>query len=221
MTTTSAPPSPTPRPSAPPSRYRRLAQIAVAGLAVALLAFLIGRFATGAVTPHLYSGTILQASEPAPSMDGLTYADGSAVDLAALRGDLVLVYFGYTNCPDICPTTLSTAAGAIDRLGDDGDRVQLLMVSVDPARDDLASLQEYVEFFHPRFRGAGGSADVIDAVSTRYGIFTAIGEGTVETGYLVDHTATLAGIDRDGTLRIVWPPTVTVSDLTDDLEELL
>ena len=219
--TSTAPP--TLEPSSPADRRARpgLLRIAAAGVAIAAVAYLIGRLAVSTVAPHLYAGTVLQASEPAPAMDELQYSDGSQVDLTAMEGDLVLVYFGYTNCPDICPTTLSTAAAAIERMGEDGSRVQLLMISVDPARDDPQSLQEYVEFFHPRFRGVGGTPDAIARTSSRYGIFTQIGDGTVETGYLVDHTATLAGIAPDGTLRIVWPPTVTISDLTNDMEELL
>lgn len=226
MTSTAAPPSPsaTPPTGPPPARSkrRRLLAVAVAGVAVAGVAFLIARLLFGSVTPHFYAGTVLQGATPAAPMDGLVYANGDPVDLADFEDDVVLVYFGYTNCPDICPTLLSAAGFAIDGLSEsERERVHLLMVSVDPERDDLASLQEYVEFFHPSFAGVGGDVVDIDRVASLYGVFYSLGEGTAEEGYLVDHTATLAGIAPDGSLRIVWPPNVTAEDLNADMKELL
>ena len=188
----------------------------VAVVITIVVAVLVARSVFSAVTPHLYSGTILQQSNPAPAMDGLAFVDGEPVDIAALSGDLVLVYFGYTNCPDVCPTTLSAAANAIDRLpADQREQVRLLMVTVDPDRDRPGELEEYVEFFHPEFDGVTGPVADIDRVASLYGVFYELGDGTVETGYVVDHTATLMAIGPDGTLRIVWPPNVTSQDLHD------
>ncbi|MEL6984265.1 MAG: SCO family protein, partial [Actinomycetota bacterium] len=107
--------------------------------------------------PHLYAGTVLQGDEAAPSLAELSYADGTTVDLGAYEGEVVLVFFGYTNCPDICPTTMADAAGAMDLLDDgDAERTNLLMVSVDPDRDPVGTVDEYAGFFNPAFRGAGG-----------------------------------------------------------------
>ena len=209
-----------PDPNAPARRHRAV----VIGLVIvgALAGLFVARSLFSAVTPHLYSGTILQQSTPAPDMDGLVFATGEPVDIGALSGDLVLVYFGYTNCPDVCPTTLSSAATAISELDSDRqERVQLLMVTVDPRRDDLGELQEYVEFFHPDFRGVSGAVDDISRAASLYGIFYELGEGSIEEGYVVDHTATLMAIGTDGTLRIVWPPNISTNDLHNDLEELL
>ena len=172
--------------------------------------------------PHLYAGTVLQSSESAPPLDSLRDATGAPVDLAAYDGDVVVLYFGYTNCPDVCPTTLSDLARARSGLSDgDQERVHVMMVSVDPARDDAASLQTYVEFFDPSFMGVTGEVADIDRVAAGYGVFYELGEGTVETGYTVDHTASLMAIGTDGALRVLWGPDVSSDALRDDLKELL
>ena len=203
-------------------RRRGIVVAVVATVAVGLLGVVVARSLFGTVTPHLYSGTVLQQSEPAPSMDGLRFVSGEPVDVAAFADELVLVYFGYTNCPDICPTTLSSAATAIDQLSSDQqDKVRLLMVTVDPERDLPAELEEYVEFFHPEFDGATGDLDAVTRVASLYGVFYEHGEGSIEEGYVVDHTATLMAIGPDGALRIVWPPEVSSKDLRDDIKELL
>ena len=203
------------RPSPRRRRGRRLFTIVLSilgGIALAL-------FALQSVRPHLYSGTVLQGATPAPTMDGLVFGDGSSVELAAFEGDLLMVYFGYANCPDICPTTLVKAAEAIDRLDPDlGARARLLMVSVDPERDTPAILSEYTRFFHPSFVGATGPTTEVDNVASQYGIFYQLGEGE---NYTVDHTSSLMGIGPDGVLRILWPPDVSAERLSDDIAELL
>lgn len=205
--------------AADPGRRRLLtALMVVAGVAIGLVVVigLIGR-----LRPHLYAGTVLQGDEPAPALDDLAYADGSPVDLGAFDGEVVLVFFGYTNCPDVCPTTLAEAAGALERLGDKADRTNLIMVSVDPGRDDPASLQDYVGFFDPSFRGAGGPVEAIDAAASAYGVFYRLDEPDTDGGYLVDHTGTLMGIGPDGALRVVWSPGVGPEALAADIDALL
>lgn len=189
---------------------------------VAVLLFGAGRALAGTVSPHLYSGTVLQDSSPAPNLDELSYEDGSPVDLSANSGEVTLLYFGFTNCPDICPTALADAATALRGLSnDERERVNLVMVTVDPARDIQPELQRYVEFFDPAFRSASGSREAIDRAAASYGVFYEMGPGTVESGYTVDHTATMLGIDTAGSLRVVWPPTISPKQLQDDIKELL
>jgi protein SCO1/2 len=201
---------------------RRLRIIQAASLvAVILGGAAVAKLAVGAFRPHLYSGTVFKESVAAPPMDGLIFTDGSPADPTGFEGKVILVYFGYTKCPDVCPTTLSTAAQAIEDLGDQGDNVELWMVTVDPDRDDPETLAGYMTFFHPRFLGVTGSADDIDRAASAYGVFYQLGEGTPETGYTVDHTATLMGIGPDGALRITWPTGVTSEALAADIDELL
>lgn len=170
--------------------------------------------------PYPYSGTVMQAPKPAPSMDGLLYSDGTPVDISDFEGDLLLVYFGYTSCPDVCPTTLSQVAAARRRLGDDADHVRLLFISVDPERDDLASLGDYAHAFDDSFQAATGDLDTLARVATQYGIFFAKDE-SLDDGYTINHTATLMGIGPDGHLRIVWPALLDVERLAADMRELL
>jgi protein SCO1/2 len=122
----------------------------------------------------------------------------------------------------VCPLTLSDAAKAIDSMeADDGERTNLLMVSVDPARDDPATLDDYVGFFHAGFRGVGGPTEAIDRAASTYGVFYQLGEPDADGGYLVDHTGALLGIGPDGVLRVLWSSEVGPEALAADIEELL
>ena len=191
-------------------------------LAVVAAGLIAALWAASLFRPHLYAGTVLQGDEPAPSLAELAYADGTPVDLAALDGDVVLVFFGYTNCPDICPTTLADAAAAIDQLDDgEAERVHVIMVSVDPERDGTTTLQDYVGFFDPTFQGAAGTTEAIDRAASAYGVFYQLGEPEADGDYLVDHTGTLMGIGPDGAIRVVWSSGVGPDALAADLDALL
>lgn len=113
------------------------------------------------------------------------------VSLKDLRGKVVLLYFGYTYCPDICPTSLAaTAAGMKMLRAEELDKVAVLFVSVDPARDTLPRLQEYAAFFHPKVLGTTASPEVLAEVAARYGVFYAFQKvDTAGGGYVVDHSA--------------------------------
>ena len=210
-------------PDAPPAGRRRWPRrVAMVTATVAVFA-LVGWLGLRWITPHPYSGTVMQAPTPAPSMEGLYFTDGTPVDASAYDGDLLLVFFGYTGCPDVCPTTLSQVAAAKRMIGGDADRVNVMMVSVDPERDSLTDIDDYVKAFDPSFRGATGDMEAIERVAAQYGVFFARGEdiGAAGGGYTVDHTASLMGIDRDGHLRIVWPASIEAERLAADLDELL
>ncbi len=204
---------------AAPARTHRARTLAVV-LGVPLLVAVVVYAGFVLLRPHAYFGTVMQAPTPAPSMEDLVGIDGRPVDLAALRGDVVVLYFGYTFCPDVCPTTLAMAARAREQLGGDGERVHVMMVSVDPARDDVERVRDYVQAFDPSFLGATGELADVEQVAATYGVFFAEG-APLGDGYAVDHTATLMAIDTDGKLRIVWSPNVTADALADDLRELL
>lgn len=194
----------------------------IGALVLLVLLFGLGRFVLAQFQPHLYAGSILQGDEPAPSLDGLTLSDGRPADLSAFEGKVVVVYFGYMNCPDVCPTALSDVAAAKAMMpADKADDIELVMVSVDPARDSLDELGQFVGSFDPAFLGAGADLPTIDTVAARYGVYYAYGEGDIESGYAVDHTASLMGVDPDGVLRILWSPEVTRPQLAADFEALL
>jgi protein SCO1/2 len=124
------------------------------------------------------------------------------VSLSDFRGKLVLVYFGYTYCPDICPTSLvATAEGLKQLTPAEQEKVAMLFVSVDPERDTPARLKEYVEFFHPGIIGVTGKPENLAEIARRYGVFYA--RQNVETagdGYVVDHSSDTYVIGMDGQL---------------------
>lgn len=205
-------------PSARP-RPRTLVAAALAALAVLLALLVAGPRIVARFQPHLYAGTVLQSDRPAPSLEGLTFTSGEPVSMAALKGDVVLVFFGYTNCPDVCPTTMAALARTMaDLRPRERDRVRVLMVTVDPARDDAATLERYVTSFDPGFEGAFGPADVTDRIASLYGVYFAPDDAG---GSTVDHSASLIGIGPDGALRVVWPPNVTEGALGSDIRALL
>ena len=122
------------------------------------------------------------------------------VSLSDYKGKLVLLYFGYTYCPDVCPTSLAATAEGLKQLSpEEQARVAMLFISVDPKRDTPARLREYAEFFHPSIVGVTGSAEVVADVAKRYGVFYA--EQKVETaggGYVVDHSSDTFIVGADG-----------------------
>ncbi len=169
--------------------------------------------------PHVFHGTVIQSPEPSYNFT-LTGADGD-VSLSDFRGKLVLLYFGYTFCPDICPATLANVGQALRKIGAKAEDVQLVMISLDPERDTPEKLAEYVAHFHPSFIGVTGSQEQLDEVASLYGIFYQKTEGSDATGYLIDHTATLMVIDREGYLKLVFPFGVTPDEIADDLKYML
>ncbi len=169
--------------------------------------------------PHTFHGTVIQSPEPSYDFT-LTGANGD-VSLSDFRGKLVLVYFGYTFCPDICPATLANVGQALNQIGGKADEVQLIMVSLDPERDTPEKLAEYVGHFHPSFIGITGTHEEIDTVASLYGIFYQVNQGSDATKYLIDHTATLLVIDREGYLKLVFPFGVTSQEIADDLKYMI
>jgi protein SCO1/2 len=187
--------------------------------AVAVAFFALVWIGAKALRPYTFHGTVIQSPEPAPAFT-LQSADGP-VSPSDFEGQVVVLFFGYTFCPDVCPTTLADLAGAMRLLGDEADDVQVVFVSVDPARDTPERLAEYVSSFDPRFIGITGTEAEVAAAAAVYGIFYEKHEGTPASGYLVDHTATAMVIDRKGRLKLVLPFGTGAQDIAADLHELL
>jgi len=122
------------------------------------------------------------------------------------RGRLMLVYFGFTYCPDVCPTDLQAIGLAVDKLGADSANVQPLFVTVDPERDTPAHLAEYVKLFHPRLIGLTGSAEAIRKAADAYKVYYARVDLNKDAGYTVDHTAFIYLMGRDGNYLGFFPP---------------
>jgi protein SCO1/2 len=171
--------------------------------------------------PHVYSGTVYNNPDPAPTFI-LTNDTGEIGSLDEYRGKVVLLYFGYTFCPDICPASLAELATALMTLDPaDRDRVQVLMISVDPARDTPEVLRSYMDHFDPAFVGFTGSDDEIAEVAADYNVFYQAHEGTAATGYLVDHWAGTYLIDPEGRLVESFGFGTRGEDIAADVEEWL
>ena len=196
---------------------RRSAGTALVAALVGVAVFLVGWFVVLPMfRPHAFHGAVIQSSTSAPAVD-LTASTGEQVSLADYTGKVVVIYFGYTFCPDVCPTTLAKLDRALDLMGDEADEVQVIMVSVDPQRDTPEALRDYMGYFDPSFIGLTGTDDEIASVATVYGVYFQAQEGSAATGYLVDHTATLMVVDKEGYLKLVLPSDVTAEDIADDL----
>jgi protein SCO1/2 len=145
---------------------------------------------------------------------------GKARSLADFRGKVVVVAFGYTHCPDVCPMTLANLANARRKLGKQGDEVQVLFVSVDPKRDTPDLLGRYVTAFDPSFLGLGGSPADLQRTEKDFHLY--VEERPTGNGdYSVDHSAQIFAYDRKGQLRLVMPQTATPDALASDIRVLL
>jgi protein SCO1/2 len=141
--------------------------------------------------------------------------------LADFRGKVVALFFGYTHCPDVCPTTLADMAKAMRLLGTDAQRVQVLFVTVDPKRDTPELLGQYVPAFDPSFLGLWGDAGATTKATKDFNIYFQERAGKDAASYTVDHTAQSFVIDKEGRLRLVWPYGIEPAQMAGDLKVLL
>jgi protein SCO1/2 len=132
----------------------------------------------------------------------LTDHNGKARTLEDFRGKVVVLFFGYTQCPDVCPTTLSELAATMQKLGADADRVQVLFVTVDPERDTPDLLARYVPAFNPSFLGLYGDAAATEATAKEFKIIYQKQPGPTPGAYSVDHSAGTYIFDPQGRLRV-------------------
>ena len=144
------------------------------------------------------------------------------VRLSDFRGKLVLIFFGYTSCPDICPTTMSTISAALNRLDDDElQHVQALFISVDPERDTADNLDRFTKYFHPDILGITGSKQEIDQVVKQYGSAYRKVNSDSAIGYLVDHSAAVYMVDAEGELKDMLPVNKPVEDIVGSIRKWL
>ena len=165
-------------------------------------------------------GTLLDTTEPVADFT-LKSSLGKPVALSDFRGEHVLLYFGYTNCPDVCPLTLAEIKDARKRLGDKAEAVQPLFITLDPGRDTPEHLAAYLKFFDPAIIGLAGTLEEIQSLATRFGIFFEQRDSGSAGGYLVDHTSVVIVIDPEGRLRAIFPNGVTGEQMASDLQSLL
>ncbi|TSE21387.1 SCO1 protein [Tepidimonas alkaliphilus] len=149
----------------------------------------------------------------------LTDQHGQRRTLQDFRGKVVMLYFGFVQCPDVCPTALARTVEVMQRLGPDAQRVQLLFVTVDPERDTPELLREYLAAFHPSFLGLTGTPQEIAAAAREFKVYYA--KVPTGSGYTMDHSAQTYLIDPQGRLRIVLKHEQTADDYAHDIAWLL
>jgi protein SCO1/2 len=148
--------------------------------------------------------------------------DGKMRTLADFKGKVVVMFFGYTQCPDICPTTLTEMKQVMTILGPQSDKVQVLFVTIDPARDTAAILKQYVPAFDPHFLGLRPADDAaLDKVAKDFKIYYKKVPGTSPGSYTMDHTAGSYAFDPEGHLRLYIKHAQGPETLAQDLKELL
>jgi protein SCO1/2 len=146
---------------------------------------------------------------------------GHPRSLADFRGKVVVLFFGYTHCPDVCPTTLGELAEVMKRLGPDADKVQVLFVTLDPARDTPALLAQYVPAFHPSFLGLYGDEAATRKAAADFKVFYQKQPGRDADSYTLDHGANSFVFDPQGRLRLVFGYASGVEPLVHDIRLLL
>jgi protein SCO1/2 len=170
-------------------------------------------------TPRLKAG-VFEPAQPAPEF-ALKGSDGAALNLARFKGKLVLLTFGFTNCPEVCPTTLATLAQARKQLGAQAADVQVVYVTVDPDRDDIPRIRQYLTAFDPSFVGGTEAPDKLAAMRKRYGVVAEKIPKPQPNAYGMNHSTSVFIIDRAGKLRAMMPYGHEAKDFVHDLKLLL
>jgi len=174
-----------------------------------------------------YWGLIASAPESGAAAIGgpftLIDESGRTVTEADFRGQPLLVYFGYTYCPDVCPTTLTAIAEALDLLGDKGHDIAVLFITVDPERDRPENLGEYVRVFHPQIVGLTGSPEQVAAAARAYRVYYAKAAQDPDDPeeYAMDHSAYTYLMGRDGKFLTHFPHGVSAKDMAERIAKLL
>jgi len=209
----------------------------VALAAIALLTILWGAVWAVRTDPEMFAGTRLQfiaallgeegaapTSPPGVSVGGpfsLVDGDGKAVSDSDFRGRWMLVYFGYTYCPDVCPTELQTISAALAKLGADAAKVAPMFITIDPARDTPAAIGSYVKLFDPKLIGLTGTAQQIADVAREYRVYYAkvTPKGASADGYLMDHSGFVYLMDPQGHFAALYNPATDADDMAAGLRD--
>ncbi len=195
---------------------RRLLAAALSALPLALA--LPG--CTSKAEPLPFEGNDITGSHLGRDLD-MTDTTGQRRTLADFRSKVLLVFFGYTQCPDVCPTAMALAAQTMQLLGDQARDVRVIMVSVDPARDTPDILGAYVQAFDPSFIGLTGTPEQLDKTARSFKAFYAKEPGPTPEHYAMNHSSAFYLMDRDGEARALLGPSLTPEDVAHDIKLLL
>jgi protein SCO1 len=189
-------------------------------LGIGLVIGIVAMVGVMSLQPYTLRGSEIDPPIPAPEIH-LSSTHGGAYKLSDQRGHLVVMFFGYTSCPDVCPVTLSEMRQLRSRLGNLSSNVDFVYVTVDPERDTLDHMTNYLNAFDPGVIGLTGSVAELEPVWAPYGVWREIQEGATAAGYLVGHSSRLYVIDRNNNLRATYSFGTPVEDVESDLRYLL
>ncbi len=196
---------------------KRLAPFAPLALIVSALAAM----AAWGLRPYTFRGQPLQPPRPAPDFV-LVDPDGHPFRLSDQRGRVVLLFFGYTTCPDVCPTALARFRQVREALGAEAAHVRFVFITVDPERDTPARLKRYVETFSPDFIALTGDRAALARVWEDYGVYVERQEAEGSAvGYLITHSSWTYLVDPDGDLRLIYPHGIAAQGMAMDIRYLL
>jgi protein SCO1/2 len=170
--------------------------------------------------PYSFHGTII--NPPLPVTDfTLQTSNEEVFRLSDQKGKIILLFFGYTSCPDVCPVTLATFKQVYDNLGGDAQQVRFVMITADPDRDTPDKVSEYAARFNPEFIGLSGDMTALYSIWKELGVFVEKQETGSAAGYLVSHTSSVYVLNQSGNLLMTFPYGTTAIEMIDDLNELL
>jgi protein SCO1/2 len=199
------------------SRRSLLAAVAAAPLVLALAA-------CGDSSPHAkapeFQGTDITGTDIGNDLN-MVDTQGKPRVLADFKGKVTVFFFGFTQCPDVCPTAMAQLAQALELLGDQAGKVQVVLISVDPERDTREILQQYVQTFNPTFMGLTGSADQLASTARSFKAYYAKVPGSQPGQYTMDHAASFYVFDTDAKARVLISGSADPETIAADLKQLL
>jgi protein SCO1/2 len=169
---------------------------------------------------YQYKGSLI-VDPPTAANFTLNRSDGGQLHLSDLQGKIVLLFFGFATCPDVCPTTLSDAKQIFEELDEEAGNVAYLFITVDPERDTPEVLDAYVSNFHENIIGLTGTEAELAAVREDYGVYAAKVPLKSSIGYTMEHTARVYLIDAEGRLRLTYAFGTPYEDILQDIRHIL
>ncbi len=208
--------------SATPDSLRTLkaAAVLIGLLLVLVVGYLVGQ--SSLFRPYAFKGHELNPVKPAPEFV-LMDQRGQSFSLSSLKGRVVMMFFGYTYCPDACPATLVKFRQVKEQLGDNAEKVAFVFVTVDPERDTPERLKTYLDNLDKSFIGLTGQKETLERVWKDYGVYAEKEPAPAGSavGYLMAHSSFTYLIDPQGNLRLIFPFDATAQDMASDLQAVL
>lgn len=194
----------------------------LSGVGIVLSILILGVYfaAQQAARRFTLNGSVIEPALAAADFE-LTQANGEVFRLSGQRGKVVLIFFGYTNCPDFCPTTLSEFKLIHQELDDLSAQVEFVFITIDPERDSAEKMQSYAQAFHPDFIGLSGDQETLQPIWEAFFVYRQKAEVGSAAGYLMEHSTRVIVVDKIGNFRMTFPYGLAANAMAADLIHLL